>query len=37
VYGKLHDENLHYLWGLLNEVAVARPDRTASEQKTGDY
>src|SRR6267142_2119985 len=35
VYGKLHDENLHYLWGLLNEVAVARSDRTASEQKTG--
>lgn len=37
VYGKLHDENLHFLWGLLNEVSVARPDRTASEQKTGDY
>jgi putative endopeptidase len=37
VYGKLHDENLHYLWGLLNEVAEPRADRTPSEQKTGDY
>jgi putative endopeptidase len=37
VYGKLHDENLHFLWGLLNEVSVARLDRTPSEQKTGDY
>jgi len=23
VYGKLHDENLHFLWGLLNEVSAA--------------
>jgi putative endopeptidase len=37
VYGKLHDENLHFLWGLLNEVAIARADRSPSEQKTGDY
>jgi putative endopeptidase len=37
VYGKLHDENLHYLWGLLNEVSAPRADRTPSEQKTGDY
>jgi putative endopeptidase len=37
VYSKLHQDNLRFLWGLLDDVAVARPDRTPPEQKTGDY
>ena len=37
VYGKLHEDNLRFLWGLLNDAAEPRPERTASEQKTGDY
>ena len=37
VYGKLHEENLRFLWGLLTDVAAARADRTPPEQKTGDY
>ncbi|HEX6704308.1 MAG TPA: M13 family metallopeptidase [Albitalea sp.] len=37
VYSKLNDENLHFLWGLLGDVAQPRAERTPSEQKTGDY
>jgi endothelin-converting enzyme/putative endopeptidase len=37
VYGKLADENQQFLWGLLDRAAVARPDRSPSEQKIGDY
>ena len=37
VYSKLHEDNLRFLWGLLNDAAQPRPGRTASEQKTGDY
>jgi putative endopeptidase len=37
VYSKLHDENLRFLWGLLIDAAVARPERTPPEQKTGDH
>jgi endothelin-converting enzyme/putative endopeptidase len=37
VYGKLHQENLRFLWGMLDEAAVPRPDRDASTQKIGDY
>lgn len=38
VYGKLADENLRFLWGLL-ETAARKPDakRTAEERKVGDY
>jgi putative endopeptidase len=37
VYGKLHDENQQFLWGLLDEAARPAPARTASQQKIGDY
>ncbi len=37
VYGKLADENAHYLWGILEEAAKPATDRTASQQKIGDY
>ena len=37
VYSKLHDENLRFLWGLLIDAAAARPQRSPSEQKTGDH
>jgi endothelin-converting enzyme/putative endopeptidase len=37
VYGKLYDENQRFLWGLLSAAAEPRPERTASEQKIGDY
>jgi endothelin-converting enzyme/putative endopeptidase len=37
VYGKLHEDNLRFLWGLLADAAAERPDRTPAEQKIGDY
>lgn len=37
VYGKLHHDNLRYLWGLLQASATAGASRSESEQKTGDY
>jgi endothelin-converting enzyme/putative endopeptidase len=37
VYRKLQDENDQYLWGLLENAAVIRADRSPSEQKIGDY
>ena len=37
VYGKLHDDNLRYLWGLLEQAAKPSEGRTPNEQKTGDY
>ena len=37
VYSKLHNDNLRYLWGLLQESAQAGAGRNVSEQKTGDY
>ncbi len=37
VYRKLTDENERFLWGLLESVAKPSPNRTANEQKTGDY
>ena len=37
VYAKLTDENQHYLWGLLQEAAQARPGRSAIQQQIGDY
>jgi len=37
VYRKLHEGNLRYLWGLLTVAAEQRPDRSAAEQRIGDY
>ena len=37
VYGKLAQENLQYLWGVLEQAAKASPARTANEQKIGDF
>ncbi len=37
VYSKLHDDNLRFLWGMLEEAAQPRDARTANEQKIGDY
>jgi putative endopeptidase len=37
VYAKLEEENERYLWGILEEAAKPRPDRSAVEQKIGDY
>ncbi len=37
VYGKAYDENQQYLWGVLEQAAVATPDRSPERQKIGDY
>lgn len=37
VYGKMAQENVQFLWGVLEEAAKASPARTATEQKTGDF
>jgi endothelin-converting enzyme/putative endopeptidase len=37
VYGKLHQENLQYLWGILEDASRPSPDRTPNQQKIGDY
>jgi endothelin-converting enzyme/putative endopeptidase len=37
VYGKLHDDNQHYLWGILEGAAQLGVERTPSAQKIGDY
>jgi endothelin-converting enzyme/putative endopeptidase len=37
VYGKLADENMRFLWGVLEEDAKPSPDRSAVQQKIGDY
>jgi putative endopeptidase len=37
VYGKVTDENQQYLWGLLEQASRPTADRTAAEQKIGDY
>ena len=37
VYMKLHNENLRFLWGLLEEAAHPAPNRSANQQKIGDY
>ena len=37
VYSKLHNENLRYLWALLLDAAKPGAQRSAAEQKTGDY
>lgn len=37
VYGKLHADNQHYLWGILEDVAKPRAERSSTQQKIGDY
>ncbi|HEV2719673.1 MAG TPA: M13 family metallopeptidase [Thermoanaerobaculia bacterium] len=37
VYGKVADENSRFLWGILEEDAKPRADRTPVQQKIGDY
>ena len=37
VYGKLEEENLQYLWGVLEDDARPSSDRTPVQQKIGDY
>jgi putative endopeptidase len=37
VYAKLHNENLRFLWGLLEEAARPAPVRNPNQQKIGDY
>jgi endothelin-converting enzyme/putative endopeptidase len=37
VYGKLHQENQRYLWGILQDAAKPGPSRNATQQKIGDY
>jgi putative endopeptidase len=37
VYGKVTDENQQFLWGLLDQAGRPAAQRTASEQKIGDY
>jgi endothelin-converting enzyme/putative endopeptidase len=37
VYGKLTDENLRFLWGILDEASRPSSARTANQQKIGDY
>jgi putative endopeptidase len=37
VYGKLHADNQHYLWGILEDAARLGAKRDPSEQKIGDY
>ena len=37
VYGKAHDENQQYLWGILEEAARPDPGRSPRRQKVGDY
>src|SRR5947209_4732376 len=37
VYGKLTDENEQFLWGILDEAARGGAQRTAVQQKIGDY
>src|SRR6185436_15861589 len=37
VYGKLYNENLAFLWGLLETAARPDPARTPEQQKIGDY
>jgi putative endopeptidase len=37
VYAKLADENQRYLWGILQSAAKPAANRTANQQKIGDY
>lgn len=37
VYGKLGDDNAHYLWGLLDEASKPSANRTKIQTQIGDY
>src|SRR5438270_2161974 len=37
VYGKLANENRMFLWGILEEAAKPTPNRSAVDQKIGDF
>jgi len=37
VYAKLGNDNLRFLWGLLEDAAKPAPGRTPPQQKIGDY
>src|ERR1700722_17894960 len=37
VYGKLYQDNQRFLWGILDGLARATIERTASQQKIGDF
>ncbi len=37
VYAKTEDDNLRFLWGMLETAAQASPGRDANTQKIGDY
>jgi endothelin-converting enzyme/putative endopeptidase len=37
VYGKLEDDNEHFLWGVLNGLAADVPSRDATQRLIGDY
>src|ERR1051326_7738665 len=37
VYGKLTNENLRFLWGILDEASKPSPNRTAVQKEIGDY
>ncbi len=37
VYSKLHADNQHFLWGILEVTAELNAERTLTQQKIGDY
>src|SRR5215470_14924598 len=37
IYEKVDRENQRYLWGILDRLATNTADRTATQQKIGDY
>ncbi len=37
VYGKLHEDNQRFLWGVLQDLSTKTSGRTPTEQKIGDY
>ena len=37
VYGKLHQDNLRFLWGILDDLSKKKTGRTANQQKIGDF
>ena len=37
VYRKLYDDNLRFLWGILDDLSKTRSARSANQQKIGDF
>jgi len=37
VYGKLHQDNLRFLWGILQDLSTKTAGRTPNQQKIGDF